>query len=502
MDFDACYRAATSRDRRFDGVFFTAVLTTGIYCRPSCPAVSPKRCNVRYYRTAAAAQEAGFRACKRCRPDASPGSPEWNLRADLVGRAMRLIADGVVDREGVAGIAARVGYSTRQLHRQLLQEVGAGPLALARSQRTRTARMLLEGTSLPMTEVAFAAGFSSIRQFNATIHDVFASTPTEIRTLAERRHSREVQPGPDTIRLRLPHRPPLDLQGLFAFLGTRAIPGVEELRDGVYRRVLSLAHGTAIVSLSAANSAGKGTEGSHVICDLQLTDLHDLASAVERCRRLLDLDADPAAVLHVLGEDPLLADIVACSPGRRLPGHVDGEELAVRAVLGQQVSVQGARTIAGRLVARYGKPLAQPIGSLTHAFPTAAALAAADPRDFPMPNGRRRALMGLTQALASGNLRLDPGVDRDAAEHALLSLDGIGPWTASYIRMRALGDPDAFLPTDLGVRHALLQLGAAADPRSAMRLAESWRPYRAYALQHLWAQLDSPLTKITADGRI
>lgn len=502
MDFDACYRAASSRDSRFDGVFFTAVLTTGIYCRPSCPAVSPKRCNVGYYRTAAAAQEAGFRACKRCRPDAAPGSPEWNLRADLVGRAMRLIADGVVDREGVGGLASRLGYSSRQLHRQLLKEVGAGPLALARSQRTRTARMLLEGTSLPMTEVAFAAGFSSIRQFNATIHEVFDSTPTEVRLRGASRHARDGQPGPDTIRLRLPYRPPLDLQGLFAFLGTHVVPGVEELREGVYRRVLSLANGTAIVSLSSPDGAGKESDASHVICDLQLTDLHDLASAVQRCRRLLDLDADPAAVANVLGEDPLLADIIACHPGRRIAGHVDGDELAVRAVLGQHGSAQGKRIVASRLVARYGKRLAQPMGSLTHAFPTAAALAEADPRDLPVPESRRRVLISLAKALFSGDVRLDPGVDRDAAERALLSVEGIGLWTSSYIRMRALGDPDAFLPTDLGMRHALLQLGVAADPRSAMRLAERWRPYRAYAVQHLWASLDNSSARLTAEGRI
>lgn len=477
---DIRYKAVQSRDTRFDGVFYTAVTSTGIYCRPSCPAITPRRANVRFYPTAAAAHQAGFRACKRCRPDAVPGSPEWNIRNDVVSRAMHLIADGVVDRDGVDGLSSRLGYSSRQLRRHLLAELGAGPLALARAQRTQTARILLETTSLPITDVAFAAGFASVRQFNETIRKVFDRAPSELRAEGP---SLSTQPA-GTIRLRLPYRSPFAANDLLTFLGVRAVPGVEEVVGNTYRRVLSLPHGIGIAALQAPS----GRDGAgHICCDLQLSDLRDLAAAIERCRRLLDLDADPQAVADVLGADPLLTPLLAARPGLRVPGHVDASELAVRAVLGQQVSVAAARTVAGRLVQRCGAPLASPVGTLTHAFPSAAALAAIDPEHLPMPQGRRRALLALAGALASGRLRLDPGADREDVSRELLSLPGVGPWTVAYIRMRALADPDAFLPTDLGVRRALERLGQRGDPESARQAAERWRPWRAYALQHLWA---------------
>ena len=481
-DEERCYRAATSKDARFDGWFFVGVTSTGIYCRPSCPAMTPKQAHMRFYRTAAAAQGAGYRACKRCRPDATPGSPAWNVRADLVGRAMRLIADGVVDRDGVGGLARRLGYSERHLTRQLTDEVGAGPLALARAQRAQTARILIETTPMPFTDVAFASGFSSIRQFNDTVQAVFATTPTELRDRASRpgRGSHVVSAG--TIELRLPFRPPFDASSLITFLGARAVPGVEELVGDTYRRTLRLPHGAATVGLRPA--------ARHVACTLRLDDHRDLAAAVQRCRRLLDLDADPAAVADVLGLDPLLAPLVHAMPGRRAPGAVDGPELAVRAVLGQQVSVTGARTLAARLVRDCGTQLTQPDGSLTHLFPEPDAVAALAPDRLAMPQARKRALAGMCEAIASGRIAIDPGVERGQLEAQLVALDGIGPWTAGYIAMRALGDPDAFLPTDLGVRHALERLGARADPKSAARLAEAWRPWRSYALAHLWASLD------------
>ena len=474
LDWDACYAAVRSRDARFDGWFFTAVTSTGIYCRPSCPAITPKRANVRFYPSAAAAQQGGFRACKRCRPDATPGSPEWNLREDLVARAMRLIADGVVDREGVGGLARRLGYSERHLTRQLTAEVGAGPIALARAQRAQTARLLLETTDLTATEVAFGAGFASIRQFNDTVRAVFATTPTELR----RKHHASAERVPGLLHLRLPYRPPFDAVSLLRFLGERAVAGIEEWDDGVYRRSVRLPHGSAVVELEPA--------AGHVSCRMRLDDVRDLAAAVQRCRRLLDLDADPAAVDAALGADRLLAPLVAGSPGRRVPGHVDGDELAVRAVLGQQVSVAGARTLAARLVARYGKPLTAPYGAITHLFPDSGTLADADPTDLPMPAARRHALLGLTGALAVGDIVLDAGADRDDVEARLLALPGIGSWTTAYVRMRALSDPDVFLPTDLGVRRALERAGLAADPRSAAELAQRWRPWRSYALCHLW----------------
>ncbi len=478
-DFERCYRAVLSRDARFDGWFFIAVTSTGIYCRPSCPAITPKKANVRFYGTAAAAQSGGFRACKRCRPDAVPGSPEWNARADLTGRAMRLIADGVVDREGVTGLARRLCYTERHLHRMLVSEVGAGPLALARVRRAHTARLLVETTDLPFSQAAFAAGFASIRQFNDTVRAVFAATPTQLRRARE--HHAEAAPG--SIALRLPYRAPFDVSGLLRFLGDRAVAGVEEFVNGGYRRTLRLPHGVGIVELSDGKD--------HVRCVLRLEDLRDLGAAVQRCRRLLDLDADPVAVADLLGADPVLAPLVRRAPGRRVPGTVDGDELAVRAVLGQQVSVAGARTLAGRMVSRLGRPLAEPDDGLTHLFPEPAAIADADPAPLAMPAARRDALRDLARALASGEVVLDPGADRVEVERGLLAIHGIGPWTASYVAMRALGDPDAFLPTDLGVRRAISGLGHASDPASIAALAERWRPYRAYATQHLWASLEN-----------
>ena len=480
-DFEHRYRAVRGRDVRFDGWFYVAVTTTGIYCRPSCPAVTPRRSNVRFYPSAAAAQYAGFRACKRCRPDAVPGSPEWDVRADVVARAMRLIADGVVDREGVAGLARRLGYTERHLHRLLSAEVGAGPLALARARRAHTARLLVETTDLPITEVAFAAGFTSIRQFNDTIREVFAVTPRELRC------GRGVRD--ETVRgeipLRLPFRTPFDADGMLRFLGTRAVAGVETFDGETYRRTLRLPHGTGVVALSDG--------GDHIRCVLRLESLRDLGSAVQRCRSLLDLDADPVAIADVLDLDALLGALVRRSPGRRVPGSVDGDELAFRAVLGQQVSVAGARTLAGRLVAHRGEPLPETLAAEgdepTHLFPGPHAVAGATLEGLGIPAARRETLRGLARVLAEGEIVLDPGSEREEVERRLLGLRGIGPWTASYVAMRALGDPDAFLPTDLGVRKAICRLGHAGDRRSVAALAERWRPWRAYATQHLWASL-------------
>jgi AraC family transcriptional regulator of adaptative response / DNA-3-methyladenine glycosylase II len=459
-------------------MFFTAVTSTGIYCRPSCPARTPKRANVRFYRSAAEAQSAGFRACRRCRPDVSPGSPEWNIRADLVGRAMRLVADGVVDRDGVAALAARLGYSERQVHRTLVDEVGAGPLRLARSQRAHTARILLETTELPVTEVAYAAGFASIRQFNDTIREIYASTPTDLRRRA-RYGRRGRDPVVGTIDLRLAYRRPAGLAGIVEFLAARAVPGVEEVENGTYRRSLVLPHGVGIAELTPADGYLQAT--------LRLADPRDLSSAVARCRRQFDLDADSAAVDDQLATDGTLEPLVHAAPGRRVPGAVDGDELAVRAVLGQQVSVAAARRVAGRLVIAHGKPLDAPLGTVTHAFPTAAALAAADPTTFPMPARRQNTLHELVAALAEGRLHLDPGADRAEVERALIQVPGVGPWTAGYVRMRALSDPDVFLAGDLGVRQGLALAGLPDDPVGASTAAAAWRPWRSYAQMHLWA---------------
>jgi AraC family transcriptional regulator, regulatory protein of adaptative response / DNA-3-methyladenine glycosylase II len=482
LDLEHLHQACEAKDARFDGWFFAGITSTGIYCRPSCPARTPKRENRRFFTTAAAAQAAGFRACKRCRPDASPGSPEWDARADLVGRLMRLIADGVVDREGVTGLASRVGFSERHVHRCLVDAVGAGPLALARAQRAQAARVLLETTALQMAPLALAAGFTSLRQFNDTVREVFANTPSELRSRAKRAGANAgAQTG---IVLRLPYRAPLEADELIEFLGARAVPGVEEIADGTYRRSLRLPHAPGIAELGPANG--------HIRATLHLDDLRDLGPAVQRCRRLLDLDSDPQAITEHLARDRLIGPLVKSAPGRRVPGHVDAHELAVRAVLGQQVSLGGAATLAARLVHAHGEELARPIGGVTHLFPDAERLAATDVSG--MPATRAAAVKTVAGALARGDIDLGAGADRARAQQRLLALPGVGPWTVSYIAMRALRDPDAFLPSDLGIRHALERLGPDASPKSALRVAERWRPYRAAASQHLWSTLTKPAT--------
>ena len=478
QDFEHRYRAVASRDSRFDGYFFLGVTSTGIYCRPSCPARTPRREHTRFYPTAAAAQAAGFRACKRCIPGAVPGSPEWDVRGDVAGRAMRLVADGVVEREGVPGLAGRLGYGERQLRRILLADLGAAPLALARAQRAHVARLLLETTDLAITEVAFAAGYSSLRQFNASIREVFDASPTQLRERRRRGHEPHV---PNRMEIRLARREPFDFGALLAFLGTRAIPGVEEVAGDTYRRTLRLPHGPGVVEVA--------DDGAAVRCRLTLSDPRDLGPAVARVRRLLDLDADPVAVDDVLGRDPALARLVREAPGRRAPGAVDGSELAVRAILGQQVSVVAARTIAGRLTLAVGTPLAAPTGGLTHLFPEPSRIATAADASLPMPASRRRSVRALATALADGRLLLDAGADREAALGHLRRLPGIGPWTAGYVALRALGDPDVLLADDLGVRRAARALGLPDDPAALRARGERWGPWRSYATHHLWASL-------------
>ncbi|MGN6125830.1 MAG: AlkA N-terminal domain-containing protein [Humibacter sp.] len=484
-DFERCVRAVQSNDARFDGWFITAVVTTGIYCRPSCPVVPPKPKNMRFYPSAAAAQHAGFRACKRCRPDASPGSPEWNIRTDVVARAMRMIADGVIDREGVPGLAARLGYSVRQVERQLVAELGAGPLALARAQRAQTARLLIESSTLPMSELAFAAGFSSIRTFNDTVREVFALSPSELRARVKRQ-PQAVSPG--TLSLRLPFRAPLAPSNVFGHLAATAVPGVEEWRDGAYRRTLRLPHGSGIVALRPMPD--------HIACQLTLADLRDLPVAISRSRWLLDLDADPVAVDELLARDPVLAPLIAESPGRRVPRTVDGDELAVRIVLGQQVSTAAARTHASRLVLALGEKIDDPVGGLTHLFPEPDALAGVDPETLAMPRTRRTTLTTLVATLARGDIDLSVGADWTAAREALAKLPGLGPWSIESIAMRALGDPDAFLATDLGIRLAAKTLGLPEAAGALGRRSTAWSPWRAYAVQYLWATGDHPINRL------
>ena len=461
-DFESCYKAVSSRDARFDGRFVTAVRTTGIYCRPSCPAQTPKRENVSFFPRPAAAAAAGYRACKRCRPDAAPGSPEWDVRSDLAARALRGIEAGVVDAEGISGLARRLNVSERHLHRVLVAEVGVGPLALARTRRAQTARVLIDHTDLSLSSIAFSAGFASIRQFNDVMRAEFGCAPSELR-----RRPTPTGEAEGSLTLRLQHRRPYAAAPVLAWLGSRAISGVEELDGGTYRRVVD----GRIVELTPVPEAG------HVVARVQVSDVGHVADLVARCRRLLDLDADPVAVDEVLGADPLLAPAVRRQPGMRVPGTVDGFELAVRAVLGQQVSVAAARTFAGRLVQECGKPLDAPRGSLTHAFPAAETVADHPLDTVGLTRSRSTTLRALAEAVASGRLQLDVTADRDEARARLLELPGIGPWTVEYVAMRALRDPDAFPATDLVLQR---RLGGPASR------ADSWRPWRAYAAMYLW----------------
>jgi AraC family transcriptional regulator, regulatory protein of adaptative response / DNA-3-methyladenine glycosylase II len=504
LDFERCYRAVDSRDQRFDGWFVTAVSSTGIYCRPSCPAITPRRQNVAFYPTAAAAHRLGYRACRRCRPDAAPGSPEWDVRADVVGRAMRLIGDGVVDRDGVDGLAGRLGYTTRHLNRMLVAEVGAGPLALARAQRAQTARTLIETTDLGLAEIAFAAGFGSVRQFNDTVREVYSIAPSELRTAARRRAP--VGSG-GTLTVRLAYRPPLHAASTLEFLRMRAIPGVEIVTDRDYTRAIRLPYGTAYVQLTPAVD--------HISATMRLADVRDLSPAVARCRRLFDLDADPAAIDGVLGADPALADAVVAEPGVRVPRAVDGFEIAVRAIVGQQISVAGAIKVLGRLVAAApdadndGPPDpdndampdpdgvavadpgvttsgAEPFGSGLRPFPDPTTVAKLPDNAFAMPKARIATIRALAEAINADEIVLDGSVDRDETRAALEKIPGIGGWTANYVAMRALGDPDVFLPTDVAVRRAARVGGLPDQPIPLARHAQQWAPWRSYAVIRLW----------------
>ena len=474
--FEVRYGALSARDARFDGQFIAGVSTTGIYCRPSCPALTPKPGNVRFFRTAAAAHDAGLRACKRCQPDAVPGSPDWNLHDDLASRAMRLVQDGVVEREGVDGLARRLGYTTRHVSRVLQTELGAGPLALARAHRAQTARSLLAATELPISDIAFAAGFGSLRQFNETIAQVYQATPSELRALTRRgqKHTAgaaalDAREGGE-LTLRLPARPPFDAEGLFRFFADHAIPGLEQGDLTRYERTLTLPGGPAeIVVVPDDTRPG-------VIVSARLRALADVPALVARVRRLFDLDADSVAIDASLSRDPVLAPLVEAVPGIRLAGSPDGEEALFRTLVGQQISVAAARTVLGRLVADLG----------AGAFPSAQTIAEHGSEVLRGPATRIATILGAARAVAEGDLRLD--VETPAAElrERLLALPGIGPWTADFLAMSVLGNPDILLSSDLVVRRSALDLGIAADERALRARGAAWAPWRSYATVHLW----------------
>ena len=467
----------SSRDSRFDGQFITGVHSTGIYCRPSCPAMTPHAKNVSFYRTAAAAHEAGLRACKRCLPDAVPGSPDWNANDDLASRAMRLIADGVVEREGVPGLAARLGYTPRHLTRVLVAELGAGPLALARANRAQNARTLLVSTDLSIADVAFAAGFSSIRQFNDTMAAVYESTPSALRQ--SRRH--DVAPAPDgvSISLRLPARAPFDGAGLMRFFADHAVSGLETVVDGVFERRVRLPHGIATVRLSLDGTAPGGQAA--VRCEARLESLADVSTLVTRVRRLFDLDADSVAIDQALSTDATLAPLVAALPGLRLPGSLDAEETLFRTLVGQQISVAAARTVQGRLTAELGTD---------GLFPTAAQIAGSE-GVVRGPAARVRTILGVAEAVAGAQLSLDLGTPVREFTERLVALPGVGPWTAGYLAMRVLGSPDVLLASDLVVLQTATRLGLPGSARALAVRGERWAPWRSYATLHLWRARDS-----------
>lgn len=486
--FDQRYRAMSSKDSRFDGQFITGVHSTGIYCRPSCPAMTPHARNVSFYRTAAAAHEAGLRACKRCQPDAVPGSPDWNLHDDLASRAMRLIIDGVVERDGVTGLARRLGFTPRHLTRVLVTELGAGPLALARAHRAQSARVLLANTGLSIAEVAFASGFSSIRQFNETIAAVYESTPSQLRAKAVGRASTRATAeggsiaggrsiagnpatGPTTITLRLPAREPFDGAGLLAFFAGHAVPGLEQGGEDFFARRLRLPGGTADLHIRLDGATG-------VLCTARLADVKDLSALVARVRRLLDLDADSVAIDDALAGDPALEPLVQRRPGMRLPGCVDAEEALFRAVIGQQISVAAASTVLGRLTAELGTD---------GLFPTAQQIAERGSEVLRGPTARVAAIIGIADALASGELELDLATPVDEFTARLVALPGIGPWTAGYLAMRVLGNPDVLLSTDLVLLQSAAALGLPPTARALAAHAHRWAPWRSYAGMHLWA---------------
>lgn len=473
-DHEACYRAVQARDARFDGRFCTAVVTTGIYCRPSCPARTPKPTSVRFYACAAAAEEAGFRACKRCRPESAPGDPDWDRRADLVGRAVRLIAGGAAADGGVPALARRLDVSERHLRRLFVKELGTGPLQVASTRRLGLARLLLDQTDLPVTQVAFAAGFASIRRFNAAMATAYGASPSALRD--SRRHAasgaQRSQPAGDhpALRLRLPARLPFAGPAVLAFLAAHTTPGAEEVVGGTYRRTVN--GGTFAATPDATG----------LTVELHLDDVRDVGPVVGAARRLFDLDCDPGAVAGVLAADPLLAPALAATPGIRLPGAVDGFEAAVRTVLGQQVSVAGATTLAARLVRAHGTSLAAPDGGLTSRFPEPEALAAADLSTIGLTTARAATIRALAGAVADGRLDLSPAGHRQTTTAALLALPGIGPWTAALVAARVLGDPDALPASDLALRRA-----TGLGTRALLARAEAWRPWRSYATFALWA---------------
>jgi AraC family transcriptional regulator of adaptative response / DNA-3-methyladenine glycosylase II len=478
LDHDACYRAVRLRDARFDGRFFTAVRTTGIYCRPICPARTPQSRNVIFYPTAAAAQEAGYRPCLRCRPETAPDMPAWRGTSTSVTRGLALIELGALDSGNVEALAERLGLGQRHLRRLFRQHLGASPVAVAQTRRILLAKQLIHETHLPMTEIAFAAGFGSIRRFNETFLALFGRPPGALRRLS----------GPDVgvgergeFSLLLRYKPPYDWPAMLRFLEQRAILGIERVEHGTYSRTIAVDGVQGRISVApAADNALRAS--------IRIAKLATLPNIIARLRRQFDLAADPLSIAAHLKHDPVLAPLLKLRPGLRVPGAWDGFELAIRAVLGQQITVSAAIRLAGRLVAAHGEPLAHPEPHLTHVFPTPATLARADLAVLGMPRSRAATLSRVAAAALDNPELFGANCDLEAAITRLRAIPGVGEWTAQYIAMRQLREPDAFPAADIGLMRALTDAGGQRpSAKDLLARAEPWRPWRAYAAQHLWA---------------
>ncbi|HVO39833.1 MAG TPA: AlkA N-terminal domain-containing protein [Spirochaetia bacterium] len=479
---DVCYRVIQARDARYDGKFFTAVTSTGVYCRPICPARTPKKENARFFRDAAAAEAAGFRPCRRCRPETAPGSPAWNGTSTSVSRGLKLIESGFLDEHSVEQLATLLGMGERHMRRLFLEHVGAAPNAIARSRRAHFAARMLRDTALPLSQVAHSAGFGSIRQFNDVFRLVFGEPPSAVRsTLAAQPPRRQPRGAARSITVALPYRPPYPWDALLAFLKTRAVRGVEEVNDATYRRSISIGDCVGLLEVRP------GARGRNEL-SVSVTGIEPalLGKAVRQTRRMFDCDADPLAIAERLKSNSRLAPLVKAAPGMRIPATWDAFEAAVRAVLGQQINVAGAITIAGRLAERCGTPL-EGGGTITRAFPGAAAVAAADLSTLGVPAARARTLRDLARAVLKGSVRLDGFAPLDQLEASLQSIGGIGPWSARYIELRGLGEPDAFLETDLGIRKALDALGFPRNREKRREALERLSPWRGYAALYLWS---------------
>jgi AraC family transcriptional regulator of adaptative response / DNA-3-methyladenine glycosylase II len=481
MDMDrlACYRAISTRDARFDGRLFVGVKTTGIYCRPICPARTPKFENVSFFASAAAAQETGFRPCLRCRPETSPELAFWRGTSNTVSRALSLIEAGGLDADDVEGLADRLGVGARQLRRLFRQHVGASPIAVAQTRRVLLAKQLIHETSLPMAEVALASGFGSVRRFNETFRDLFGRPPATLRRTKDRPR-REA----DALSVRLAYRPPYDWEAMLAFLKARAIPGVERVEHDTYKRSIAFGRHSGVV-------AARPADGHRVDVTVHFPDMAALPSIIARVRRVFDLAADPDQIGAHLAQDLSLAPLVAARPGLRVPGAWDGFELAMRAICGQQITVPAATKLLGKLVLAHGTPLSASIRDseeLSHVFPSPKAIASADAAGFAMPGARARALIALAEAITADPMIFSRGADLEQAIAKLRALPGIGEWTAQYIAMRELREPDAFPAADIGLLRAMADAsGRRPTPEQLLARAEAWRPWRAYAALHLWA---------------